>query len=170
MGLRGPAPKPTALKKLAGNPGKRPLNDREPQARLAIPKCPAHLDAIAKKEWKRISKLLLGMKVLTEADYIALGNLCQAYSTQIQAQNKLSQTGLLFKTRSGYVQQSPLFTIVATQQSIVNKLLAEFGLTPSSRSRLQIQPAAEEKVQNKFAALGARPDPKDDELDLSLLQ
>ena len=30
MATRGRKPKPTALKVLEGNPGKRPLNDREP--------------------------------------------------------------------------------------------------------------------------------------------
>lgn len=166
MGLRGPAPKPTALKKLAGNPGKRQLNAREPQAKLSVPECPDHLDEIAKKEWVRVSKLLLGMKVLTEADYIALGNLCQAYSTMIQAQTQMNKTGMLFKTKSGYVQQSPLFTIISTQHTIVNKLLAEFGLTPSSRSRLQIAPG-DDKPQNKFATLGHH---KEDEIDLSVIQ
>jgi phage terminase small subunit len=88
MGLRGPAPKPTAIKKIEGNPGKRKLNAKEPVLPPGVPACPDHLDKIARLEWARVSKLLIGMKVLTEADYIALGNLCQAYSTMISAQNR----------------------------------------------------------------------------------
>ena len=57
-----------------------------------IPKCPDHLDETAQKEWARVSRLLLAMKVLTEADYIALGNLCQAYSTMVAAQRQLNKT------------------------------------------------------------------------------
>lgn len=90
------------------------------------------------------------MKVLTEADYIALGNLCQAYSTLITAQ--LNKSGILYKTNSGYVQQSPLLGIITAQATIVNKLLAEFGLTPSSRTRLAIT-EPKEKPANRFAAL-----------------
>ena len=38
--MRGRRPKPTRLKLLTGNPGKRPLNDDEPQPQAAIPECP----------------------------------------------------------------------------------------------------------------------------------
>jgi phage terminase small subunit len=55
------------------------------------------------------------MKVLTEADYIALGNLCQAYSILIDAQIQMNKTGILYKTKSGYIQQSPLLGIIHTQ-------------------------------------------------------
>ena len=97
MGFRGPAPKPTAIKKIQGNPGKRPLNENEPQLEPGIPECPDHLDETAQKEWARVSRLLVAMKVLTEADYIALGNLCQAYSTMVAAQRQLNKTGILYK-------------------------------------------------------------------------
>jgi hypothetical protein len=40
------------------------------------------------------------MRVLTEADYMALANLCQTYSTLVKAQDKLNELG---KTPSGYV-------------------------------------------------------------------
>ena len=93
MGLRGPAPKPTAIKKAEGNPGKRKLNTQEPQPVPGAPECPDHLDAVAKKEWNRLSEVLVAMKVLTEADYIALGNLCQAYCTLIDAQKHLNKDG-----------------------------------------------------------------------------
>src|SRR5437764_2229359 len=87
----------------------------------------------------RLSPILMGMKVLTEADYIALGNLCQAYSTLIEAQKHLNKGGILFKTPSGYIQQNPLLGIIRAQTNIVNGLLREFGLTPSSRTRIAIR-------------------------------
>jgi P27 family predicted phage terminase small subunit len=152
MGFRGPAPKPTVIKKLQGNPGKRPLNANEPQPTAGLPHCPDHLDDIARKEWQRVSKLLLGMKVLTEADYIALATLCQAYSTLIAAQKQMNKSGILYKTKSGYIQQSPLLGIITAQTTIVNKLLSEFGLTPASRTRIHIAPQ-EEKPKNPFADL-----------------
>ena len=139
MGRRGPAPKPTAIKKAEGNPGKRKLNTEEPQPLPGVPDCPDHLDAVARKEWARLSPILMSMKVLTEADYIALGNLCQAYSTLIDAQKHLNKGGILFKTPSGYIQQNPLLGIIRAQTNIVNGLLREFGLTPSSRTRIAIE-------------------------------
>jgi phage terminase small subunit len=47
MGLRGPAPKPTAIKRLEGNPGKRKLNEMEPKMTVGVPECPDHLDDVA---------------------------------------------------------------------------------------------------------------------------
>src|SRR3954447_24918713 len=136
MGLRGPAPKPTAIKRLEGNPGKRKLNEAEPSPTLGAPECPDHLDDVARKEWDRLTSILVAMKVLTEADYIALANLCQAYSTLVNAQKRMNKTGILYKSKSGYIQQSPLLGIIHTQTTIVNNLLREFGLTPSSRTQV----------------------------------
>ncbi len=136
MGVRGPAPKPTSLVVFEGNRGRRPINDREPKPRMISPKCPAYLDEEAQKEWKRLIPILRRMRILTEADGIALGNLCQAYSTMTKAQVQLAANGLLYKTKSGYIQQSPLLGIVNSQIEIINRLCREFGLTPSSRTRL----------------------------------
>ena len=88
--------------------------------------------------------ILLQMHVLTEADEYALANLCQTQSTLVKAQQKLSETGLLLKTPSGYVQQNPLLGIVNNCTDTITKLSREFGLTPASRTRLQATPDVEE--------------------------
>jgi P27 family predicted phage terminase small subunit len=80
--------------------------------------------------------------VLTEAGGLALANLCQAWSTLVNAQTKLNESGLLLKAQSGYVQQSPFLGIVSTCTDTITKLSWEFGLTPSSRSRLEVPPEA----------------------------
>ena len=139
MGLRGPAPKPTSLVILEGNRGRRPINDREPKPLAVRPKCPTYLDEAGQKEWKRLIPILLRMRILTEADGIALANLCQAYSTMTKAQEQLNKAGILYKTKSGYIQQSPLLGIVNSQIEIINRLCREFGLTPSARSRILTQ-------------------------------
>jgi phage terminase small subunit len=41
-----------------------------------VPEYPDHLGEIAQKEWHRLVEILLATRVLTEADYIALGTLC----------------------------------------------------------------------------------------------
>jgi phage terminase small subunit len=58
MAGRGRPPKPTALKVLEGNPGKRPLNQNEPKPEKKAPNCPSWLLPDAKKEWRRLSKEL----------------------------------------------------------------------------------------------------------------
>ena len=138
MGMRGPAPTPTALRVLEGNPSKRPLNRLEPQPRARAPKCPDHLDEGAKKEWKRLLPILRRMRLVTEADGIALGNLCQAYSTMAQAQVKLNKTGLLYGKEGQPIRASPLLRIIHECSDRINILCREFGLTPAARSRLQM--------------------------------
>jgi P27 family predicted phage terminase small subunit len=167
MGYRGPIPKPSAIARAEGNPGKRRLNDCEPQPRATTPRCPAHLDAEAKKEWKRLVPILRRMRVLTEADGMTLANLCQAWSTMVQAQKKLTEMGILYKSPSGYIQQSPLLSVVTHYMDIVTKLCREFGLTPAARSRMVAQIETEPE-DDLWAILNAprervyppQPDPK----------
>ena len=60
MAKRGRKPKPTALKKLEGNPGKRPLNELEPMPQVTMLRCPNWLEPEAKKEWRRLAPVLIG--------------------------------------------------------------------------------------------------------------
>ena len=55
---RGPKPKATVVKLITGNPGRRPLNDREAQPAVEIPEPPSMLKGEALKEWERITPLL----------------------------------------------------------------------------------------------------------------
>ena len=68
MATRGRKPKPTALKLLEGNPGKRPLNANEPIPPQGEVKCPSWLLPEAKKEWKRLAPAMESMGILTLAD------------------------------------------------------------------------------------------------------
>ena len=74
--MAGRRPKPTKLKLVTGNPGKRKLNDNEPQPAREIPSPPSHLTDWGKTAWGRMTVLLDGMGVLTVADTFALERLC----------------------------------------------------------------------------------------------
>ena len=136
MAVRGRKPKPTALKQLEGNPGKRPLNEREPTPPKGTIRCPNWLEAEAKKEWKRLAPSLEAVGVLTTADITAFAGYCQAYARWREAEEFLSQHGTIFKTPSGYVQQVPQVSIAMQNLKIMQSFCAEFGLTPASRARL----------------------------------
>ena len=66
--MAGRKPKPTALKKLEGNPGKRKLNTKEPVPGKGMPDCPKWLLPEAKKELK-IFKVLSPNKPPTSEKY-----------------------------------------------------------------------------------------------------
>ena len=136
MATRGRKPKPTALKVLEGNPGKRPLNDREPVPPRAALKCPAWLLPEAKKEWKRLAPALEAMGVLTMADLTAFEGYCQAYARWKEAEAFITQHGSIFQTPSGYVQQVPQVNIAQQNLKIMQSFCSEFGLTPATRARI----------------------------------
>jgi P27 family predicted phage terminase small subunit len=138
-GYRGPIPKPQVIEILEGRPGHRPLNRKEPTPRVRAPRCPDYLDDAGKKEWRRLVPILMRMKVLTEADGLTLASLCQACSTMVKATTKLNETGILYKSPSGYVMQSPVLPIVNQCIDTITKLSREFGLTPAARSRIIAQ-------------------------------
>lgn len=135
----GRKPKPTKLKELEGNPGKRPLNKNEPQY-SGVPTAPKHLDKAAKQEWKRISKDLESAGVLTTVDRAALAAYCAAYSRWAAAETNIQKFGMVIKAPSGYPIQNPYVTIANTAMGNMHKFATEFGLTPSSRSRIQVEP------------------------------
>lgn len=134
--MRGRKPKPTSLKVVTGNPGKRALNEREPRPPATLPACPSHLSAEAKTEWKRLAMILYNIGILTEVDRTALAAYCQAYGRWVEAEQKLKETPVLLKTPSGYVQQSPWLSISNKQLELMAKFMSELGLTPASRTRL----------------------------------
>ena len=78
--MAGREPKPTALKKLEGNPGKRKLNTMEPMPGKGVPDCPKRLLSEAKMEWERLCVKLSEMGVLTEIDMAAFAACCQSYA------------------------------------------------------------------------------------------
>lgn len=144
MGLRGRPPKPSVIEIAEGYPGKRKLNRREPQpahlTREETKSPPEHLSEGAKKWWLYYAGILRGLQVLTEADLIALENLAGATADRIEHEGRLTESGPLYKTSSGYVQISPLFSVVDRLKERELKLLREFGMTPSSRTRVQMTP------------------------------
>ena len=86
--MRGRKPLATAVKLALGNPGKRPLNRREPKPVTAVPTCPAHLMPTAKTEWKRLARYLHDLGVISELDRAALAAYCQAYGRWVEAREE----------------------------------------------------------------------------------
>jgi len=138
MGARGPAPRPSALKLLEGNPGHEKLNRTEPKPRPVAPKCPTWLAAEAKREWKRIAPALERLGLLTEIDGVALAGYCQSYARWRQCQEVLAKDGLTFSTESGYVSPRPEVAIGNRALIEIRAFCAQFGLTPSARARMQL--------------------------------
>jgi P27 family predicted phage terminase small subunit len=152
MGKPGPKPKPTALKQLEGNPGKRalPANEPKPEGLAEIPKPPTFLLPLAKKHWKKMAEELRGCGLLTSIDLDAFAIMCNSYATWVDAQQQLKKTGMLVKSPNGYPVISPYVSIAEKALNRVLQYQKEFGLTPSSRVRVETDGEGEEDEFSKF--------------------
>ena len=101
-----------------------------------LPRCPPHLTRAAAAEWRRVAKALYEAGVLSTFDRSALAAYCQAYGRWVEAEERLRETSLLFRTPSGHVQQSPLLGIVHKQLELMGRYMVELGMTPAARSRV----------------------------------
>lgn len=139
--MAGRKTKPTALKKLEGNPGKRPLNVKEISPEPVSPTCPGWLLPEAKREWRRVYSQLLQLGLLSQIDRAALAGYCQAYARWRQAEQAIGK-----KLTYGYTNKAgarnklakPQVAIAQRYLELVRAFCSEFGLTPSSRGRMII--------------------------------
>jgi P27 family predicted phage terminase small subunit len=141
--MRGRRPKPTRLKYLTGNPGKRPLNANEPKPEIAMPECPLELGPVARREWDRMAAELTSLRILTQLDRAALAAYCGAYAMWAEATEAIQKFGTMVKSPTGYPVQSPYVSIANRQAEIMMRIASEFGLAPASRSRISA-PSADE--------------------------
>ncbi len=122
-----------------------------------LPSCPPHLNPAAAAEWRRIAKALQRAGLLTGFDRAAFAAYCQAYGRWVEAEERLRETPALFRTPSGYVQQSPWLGIANKQLELMGRYMVELGLTPAARSRVSPR------------ALAAPPEPEPIEIDRYLV-
>jgi P27 family predicted phage terminase small subunit len=150
--VSGPAPKPTRLRILEGNPSNRPLNDREPTPRQGEPDCPEWLIPEAQAEWARITVELGHMGLLSRADRAALAAYCQAWARWRQAEEAIGEgaDGLTSSNKMGR-NVSPEVQVSNKYLTLMKQYLAEFGLTPASRSKVQ---APDNQGDDPFSDLG----------------
>lgn len=134
--MRGRRPKPTRLKMLTGNPGKRPLNQDEPRPDPNIPECPLELGPVARAEWDRLVGELAALRLLTNLDRAALAAYCGAYALWAESTTQIEKYGVMIKSPTGFPIQSPYLAIANRQAEIMMRIASEFGFTPASRSRI----------------------------------
>jgi P27 family predicted phage terminase small subunit len=141
---RGRKPKPTETKKLAGNPGKRKINEQEPKPDVVIPAAPDHLDGPALEEWYRITEELKKLRMITAIDRAVLITYCQAWGDYIKACDEVEKEGEVLFSDKGNAYQNPWTGIKTSAMDRMLRISAEFGMTPSSRSRLKVEMPTEE--------------------------
>ena len=143
--MAGRRPKPTKLKLLQGTQRSDRVNRQEPNSKLEIPSCPRHIQGESRREWKRITKELGAVGLVTRVDRAAIGAYCEAYGRWSEAVSKLHEKGLLVKAPSGYPILNPYLSIINSALDQMRKFLTEFGMTPRSRTRISVARKNEDK-------------------------
>ena len=128
--MRGRKPKPTHLKMLEGSRKDR-INRSEPKPRPIRPTCPKWLSPAARKHWLRLAPELELAGLLTVVDGPALAGLCSALALAQQAETKPAI--------------GPWHTVRFKSWQQIRQFAIEFGLTPSSRSRLSLTAPIDEE-------------------------
>src|SRR5574343_91841 len=87
--------RPTKIKELEGNTGKRRLNN-DPKFQ-GLSKCPAWLKKDAKTEWDRVVPELRRVGLLTMVDQAALAGYCESWAKWKEAETYLNKYGSVFE-------------------------------------------------------------------------
>jgi P27 family predicted phage terminase small subunit len=148
--MKGRKPLPTQLKAIEGNRGKRPLPQNEPKPAPIMPGMPDWLDEIAIQEWQRLAPSLTRLGLLTEIDYIPFATLMQEYSDMIQLRRYINENGRTYQHENvkGNANETTRPEVYMLQKCVQNikAFCAEFGLTASSRGRIQVPGVDDEDV------------------------
>jgi P27 family predicted phage terminase small subunit len=156
-GPQGRPRKPTALKLVTGNPGRRPLNQNEPQPEACIPNPPPHLDEEALAEWRRMSPELYRLGLLSEIDRAVFVSYCEAWSRYVFCQKKIKSMaeadttaggGMVLRTKQGHHYHNPFVSIARAAMHDMVSLSDRLGLNPSARSRIDVEAAGRAQTKD----------------------
>jgi len=142
----GTKPIPSALKLVHGNPGHRPINPNEFKPLSGAPKCPRHVTGEARREWIRLVKEFAAVGLLTGVDRGMLAMMCTAWGDHVKARDMMAKaeqqggSGMFVKSPNNYPMQSPWMAVSNKSLELYCRLAVEFGMSPSSRTRVQNAP------------------------------
>jgi P27 family predicted phage terminase small subunit len=127
-----------------GRRGPKPANNRavvdQPDVDFDPP---ADLTGPALDEWRRTLPLLRDLRVLSPTDAGAIGDLCRMHGYLAAIDAKIRKEGLLVDD-GGRQREHPLLKTRKAYADSVFRMRRDFGLTPSARTTVRIEPPAPE--------------------------
>jgi P27 family predicted phage terminase small subunit len=134
-------PQPTSLKISRGNPGKRPLNNREPQPSRELPPPPNKLSPAAREVWHSLAPELNRTGVLTKIDINAFTRYCVNVVKWWACHDFLEANGSDLVTRDEEGRVTGVVPYPHTKRMREYEIMLlryedSFGMTPSSRTKI----------------------------------
>jgi len=118
------------------------------------PPIPKGLHPKAVKEWERLAPICIKLGLLTDGDWMAWEVGFCAYSTWWEAREQINHPSKwTFMTDKGYEGMVPQITIAKQAAAGVMQFCREFGLTPSARGSLKINPPEQQSADPMEAML-----------------
>ena len=134
---KGRKPTPSHLKMVTGTYRADRSAANEPRPRRDLPSAPAHMSDRGKEAWEYVVGILDRMGVLTEADALAVELLCEARSDWMSARDAIREHGgETYVTEAGLIKAHPAVAMRNDAARRMQSMLAEFGMSPSSRSKV----------------------------------
>ena len=138
--MPGPPPTPTNILKLRGS-WRGKVNKNEPKVDPERPVCPAWIDKTAKLWWREVVPQLHKMGVLAKIDRKALERTAKIYSRWRRMMDFIDEHGETYNVKDAkgkvkYLKRFPQVAIAAELDKELGRCYAEFGMTPSARSRI----------------------------------
>ena len=139
MARRGPKPTPRNLRLVKGTDRPDRMNESEPVVPVSVPDAPSHLNPDEQRIFTEQAEILAKMRVMTEADVKALSIFARAWKESLDMHDQMIKSG-------GIIVQAPrtkvpMFNPYKKARDDAEKkaiaILTEFGLTPSSRTRVK---------------------------------
>jgi P27 family predicted phage terminase small subunit len=144
LSSKGRKPIPSKIKQLQGTERADRKNHHEPISDAIDPKAPSHLKGNAKKEWNRMIEIFENMNLLTKMDRSALEQYCVCYGRWIDVEKEIVKHGTISISEKGVPFISPRVNLSSMMLKQMKSFLSEFGMTPSSRTRLHVEKPTEE--------------------------
>lgn len=160
--MSGPPKTPTHLRLVRGNPSKRPINKNEPQPPKGVPPVPKHFDKQGKYWFKRMAEELDAIGVISQLDARALELLVEAYTEYRHHCETLDREGYTYAVYSDddddegkereirMIKPHPAAMMKADAWKRLRAMLAEFGMTPSSRSKVSKDKPDDDDLLSQF--------------------
>jgi P27 family predicted phage terminase small subunit len=158
--MPGPPPEHPHLRLLKGNPGKRRARVLpEPTRAQICPPPPPHLNEYAKEVWQQIAPELHRLNLLTVLDVGPLAAYCSAAAQLRHAAEAIDRMAkqdnrghaLTIEGSAGNQVMNPLLRIASQAMNDMQRIGAQFGLTPAGR--LQLSGISPPQRPSKFDGL-----------------
>jgi P27 family predicted phage terminase small subunit len=111
---------------------------------------PTGLSDDAKALWKNYSAQLHSLGVLTTNDATALLLLVNAHVSYLTLETEIATHGHMIRGRMGEMVRNPAVAMRNDAWKRLLKILQEFGMSPSSRTRISAIPASPESDDDRF--------------------